>query len=314
MSVYTGLKCLACGVKFSEADDIVVCPECGTPYHRECYKKNGKCINSEYHEHHESYSAAAEHAKNIGAQITCAKCGAVNPPLALFCEKCGNPIVIEHVNDNPSEKDAQKNDSFGNPFSINYSDRLCGINPDESFDDVKASKRADFVGSNTFFFMPAFKIMKDRSRKVTFNLSASLPFPSAYFAYRKMTGMSVLTFIIQLLLMIPFLICQISALSTDVGVENNALMAFVSSINLNSDSFVVLINAFYSMLFVFWFLCGTFANWIYYKFAVKKISKLKFEGKASEIKKAGGTSIIGLSVSIISYFIVFFGILCIALF
>ena len=33
---YTGLECPICGEKFTAQDDIVVCPECGAPYHRAC--------------------------------------------------------------------------------------------------------------------------------------------------------------------------------------------------------------------------------------------------------------------------------------
>ena len=46
---FTKLVCPVCGKRFNEDDDIVVCPVCGTPHHRECYNKNGKCINSDIH-------------------------------------------------------------------------------------------------------------------------------------------------------------------------------------------------------------------------------------------------------------------------
>ena len=36
MSNYTGCKCPVCQQPFTETDDIVVCPECGAPYHRAC--------------------------------------------------------------------------------------------------------------------------------------------------------------------------------------------------------------------------------------------------------------------------------------
>ncbi|MGN1348511.1 MAG: RING finger protein, partial [Acutalibacteraceae bacterium] len=32
---YNNEICNGCGRKFSEGDDIVTCPECGTPQHRE---------------------------------------------------------------------------------------------------------------------------------------------------------------------------------------------------------------------------------------------------------------------------------------
>ena len=42
---YRGQHCPICGKEFCDGDDIVVCPECGTPYHRECYKTAGHCVN-----------------------------------------------------------------------------------------------------------------------------------------------------------------------------------------------------------------------------------------------------------------------------
>ena len=40
---YQGVCCPVCGKPFQEGDDIVVCPECGAPHHRECYKSLGHC-------------------------------------------------------------------------------------------------------------------------------------------------------------------------------------------------------------------------------------------------------------------------------
>ena len=36
-------KCPVCNKQFKESDDIVVCPDCGAPHHRECWEKEGKC-------------------------------------------------------------------------------------------------------------------------------------------------------------------------------------------------------------------------------------------------------------------------------
>jgi hypothetical protein len=46
---YTGLKCPVCKNEFTENDDIVVCPVCGTPHHRECYASLGDCANADKH-------------------------------------------------------------------------------------------------------------------------------------------------------------------------------------------------------------------------------------------------------------------------
>ncbi len=46
---YTNEKCPVCNDTFKSDDDIVVCPFCGTPHHRECYKLNTKCANEDKH-------------------------------------------------------------------------------------------------------------------------------------------------------------------------------------------------------------------------------------------------------------------------
>ena len=43
MFFYEGYTCPVCGEKFKESDDIVACPECGAPHHRDCWKKEGHC-------------------------------------------------------------------------------------------------------------------------------------------------------------------------------------------------------------------------------------------------------------------------------
>lgn len=47
---YENYKCPVCQKQFKKDDDIVTCPECGTPHHRECYKLAGHCVNEGLHE------------------------------------------------------------------------------------------------------------------------------------------------------------------------------------------------------------------------------------------------------------------------
>ena len=61
---YRGQHCPICGKEFCDGDDIVVCPECGTPYHRECYKTAGHGVNEERHsENFEWKPETAPHAE-----------------------------------------------------------------------------------------------------------------------------------------------------------------------------------------------------------------------------------------------------------
>lgn len=99
MANYTGKKCFSCGEVFKDGDDIVVCPECGTPYHRECYLKEGKCINDALHESGQSWEQTQESVES--ENIRCIRCGFENPPDKLFCEKCGTPLTKNDTEERP---------------------------------------------------------------------------------------------------------------------------------------------------------------------------------------------------------------------
>ena len=78
MADYKGNTCPVCKQKFKEADDIVVCPDCGTPYHRECWKKVGVCV------HQADHAAGFEWTPdNVISDrpddIVCPNCGTHNP-------------------------------------------------------------------------------------------------------------------------------------------------------------------------------------------------------------------------------------------
>lgn len=62
-----GEKCAKCGEVFKEDDDIVVCPECGSPHHRECYLADNKCANSE--KHAEGYKWQHKTTEKVKAEI-----------------------------------------------------------------------------------------------------------------------------------------------------------------------------------------------------------------------------------------------------
>lgn len=46
---YKKYICPVCKAPFTEDDDVVVCPECGTPHHRSCWLENGRCANEGLH-------------------------------------------------------------------------------------------------------------------------------------------------------------------------------------------------------------------------------------------------------------------------
>jgi hypothetical protein len=311
MADYSGSLCIACGKPFGDDEDIVVCPECGTPYHRECYRKAGKCINEELH------AKGGTWTKSPDAEIrdtftksgnVCRVCGHENPDGELFCSRCGSqlPAAFKH-NINVSAANDEKEDEFrryvrenggtgpmyGNiqPFLINFSDPLCGYNPEEDFDGVRLCELADYVETNTHYYLPIFKRLKETGRSASWNFSAML-FPELYFANRKMPLVSLLAFVVRMVASIPI---EISTLAS-IYPERTA-----SFIDVRSTAFSMMLTFGYVLSYALMFFFGIFANRIYYKHAVKKTAKIKRSVPPQfwrgTLRSKGGTSI-GLMLAV----------------
>ena len=46
---YENIICAHCGKPMQSGEDIVVCPVCATPQHRECWMQEGHCANDSLH-------------------------------------------------------------------------------------------------------------------------------------------------------------------------------------------------------------------------------------------------------------------------
>lgn len=86
---YTGLKCPVCGKPFTSDDDIVVCPECGAPYHRACYQQAGHCIFQEKHGTPDAWKPPEKQTETGAEGKICPRCGKKNARESLFCDQCG---------------------------------------------------------------------------------------------------------------------------------------------------------------------------------------------------------------------------------
>jgi hypothetical protein len=271
MDDFKGSLCIVCNTPFEKDDDIVVCPDCGTPYHRACYKTVGKCINTELHEKNESWKPDPGAITDEDKDTLCTRCGKQNPPGTLMCENCGSPldtIIDDRLN---KEKNLEINDNyFLNPMFVNYTDPCCGLNPDEDFDGVKVSEIADFVDKNTHYYIPIFKNFKTFGKHLSWNWPA-LFFPEFYFAYRKMFLPAIAAIILRLLISIPSLIMYFSS------IEAGELTVFASNFDIKSSAFsmvslIVTLLDYAKMLFF-----TTTANGMYYKKAIRDIKKTKLE-------------------------------------
>lgn len=132
---YINEICQGCGRKFADGDDVVVCPECGTPQHRECYQKENKCVNE--HLHSDNYEWKPKHShqeekpisnRENDMSVQCPFCGHPNDIDAKMCENCGQPFEIfgksilperdRYENQKQENNDQQEESVYKPPFDI----------------------------------------------------------------------------------------------------------------------------------------------------------------------------------------------------
>ena len=319
MADYKGAKCISCGQVFKDGDDIVVCPECGTPYHRECYEKEEKCINTELHANggswHSDVKAADGYVHTGDGKVICPVCGGENDERAPFCTRCGHPLgIASQVKDEEySRPGTDPDDMTGNlsgsdlaAFMINYSDPLCGYDPNEKFGDTRVCEMADYIGSNTQYYLPVFKHFKLTGRKLSFNLAAMVA-PELYFANRKMLLPAIFCLFMRFFLNIPDYIAM--------GASKTVYLGFLSDIASRFDTMSVafqILSAMFSVLSIA-FMMGTccLANWLYYRKVLKAVPKIRKNTPPQYLRNTlsskGGTSPLAMSLMIVLVVGIVFG-------
>lgn len=309
---FYGSRCISCGSVFGPGDDIVVCPECGTPYHRECYKKEGRCINNALHDSGlawkpvtEEETAFAQTSEN--GTIRCIRCGEENDKNGIFCVKCGLPL---HQNEPPARpfNDNYKNGEQPPPPPAYYGNFQQGedampygntvtLDKNTEIDGIKLEDYANYVRVNVFYFITNFfRFFKTRS-KVSFNFGAVL-FPHFYFLFRKMYGVGAVMLLASFLLGIPSFIYM--------GTQDFMGQVFIKNASfVKGDTFGMIYSVCEYMSFILRIVVGFFANYMYYSSVKKNIKKIRKKAEddiaAKEvIAQSGGVSwpavIVGFTV------------------
>lgn len=99
---YTGNLCQGCGQPFADGDDIVVCPECGTPQHRECYDKENRCVCAHLHGEEYAWQGTVKNEEPRSTEksetVSCPNCGYENPKGTDVCKQCGMKFTFFGMN------------------------------------------------------------------------------------------------------------------------------------------------------------------------------------------------------------------------
>lgn len=277
MKKYDFVDCPVCNKPLSDGTDIVVCPDCGAPYHRSCYLETGKCIFTELHEKGEEWKAPEKeipHAENEADESqenesteksVCSRCGHENEANAIFCNNCGAPIVQGEA----SGEDGEEFNPFGNmngqPFNP-FMNPFSQINPKEEIDGVTTEELIAFIGNNWRYFIPKFKVLS-RNNASILNWSAFF-FQGGYFFYRKMYALGIGIFLLTSLLGIPSALMYMETL---MGNESITM-----AIPWLTPELLANLNMFASFITIaIRFVCGIFANKLYRNHVYKKIAKAR---------------------------------------
>ena len=268
--------CPVCNKPFTENDDIVVCPLCGTPHHRECYKQNGECFNNDRHSDGYRWESTLN---NNNSNV---------PPI--------NNNTPPHNTQNPNQNEwnnGQNNNpntataGFGTP---QYNP--LNLFPKEVCDGVSTEEAVEFVGASSLKYLQKFFYVKGNKR--TFNWAAFL-FAPFWFFYRKLNKIGSIFLAVTISMTVIFSILPpvrqfnkdlnqfiieneqvLNAQSTSAE-QSTAMMNGLKNVASKNALGVALLGIRSLVTIGMSLLAGFMGDKWYYDFTVKKIRKIKSE-------------------------------------
>ena len=178
--------CPVCEKTFTENDTIVVCPECGTPHHKDCYFSLGECKNKAFHA--EGFSYKIEEKENAKIDVI------IDDEIKKTSE------IIDVVNVEYKDEESKNNEELKETIEELFKN-INGKTTDQVLiNKTPSSFYEAAVGQNQNYYMPRFLIMEGTSKKNLLNVFAFI-FPLAWSVYRKMYKLALLVFCIYIAFM-----------------------------------------------------------------------------------------------------------------
>lgn len=286
MPKYYGCPCEGCGEPLTLKDDIVVCPDCGAPYHRTCYEKLGRCIHSPAHatgyEWHFPYQDAELRTcpscgeRTLRSEETCRCCGAALPPESA-----------EQPNDRAAASAEQNRDfdysrMYRDEMYRNFTEKVvdpvhrnvrAAFGKDELIDGVPYQDWVDFIGTAAPVYLNDYSQMQLRHSKISMSFSALL-FGPFYFFYRKAWKPAFGFLAAELLLFIPTLISMMQTTGSPL------------TAGISASTLVVLSRVMSLLSFALMLVRGLYGKWLYRRSAAARIRRIRAEFPDPEQRRA----------------------------
>ena len=304
------LKCSVCKAYLFEEDDVVYCPVCGAPHHRDCYNSIGHCGLEELHGTENQYDrekqrqeakAEAEplkepplyesnkNARDYKETAVCKNCGANYPQIMNRCPKCGTP----------------NNSTSNHPYPFIPFDILGGVPADMDLGKgVTAKEAARFVASNPHRYMPKFAAF-NAGQKVSWNWLAFI-FPSVWFLSRKMykIGAFLTAITIALSLLTLPMLTLVSQIDTSTARTYFEVMSILAeNINLSNPAPLLLVGVSCVLNIIMRIFSALFGDFAYRNYAINTISDIKEDTEADfdiSCRKKGGISFIAMLIGFVA--------------
>ena len=278
-----GASCARCKAYLFDEDEVVVCPICGAPHHRDCYDAIGHCALEELHGTENQYNPHAQHEEENNNKTN------QTPPRSDF----NNETFASGFRGN-----YQANQFGGAPFGSSpfmTFDPLGGVPQDfEIGENVTAEDAKKFVLTNTHRYIPKFATFTGKKR-ASWNWLGFL-FPAPWLFSRKMYTFGFLAGFLEILstlLSFPLLnkISQLGIMNTG----NYPLMAQeLYKIIPSLPKELIIITVISSLIHLTtMILFGIFGDFWYKKHTVSSIQKIKANStdQATDFRKKGGVNI-----------------------
>lgn len=311
MSRFTGKLCPVCKTAFIEGDDVVVCPDCGTPHHRDCYKAIGHCGVQSYHaegfvwngrlpDEKESEPVRQEQIHPEPQQFSDPHCAEY--PSGTPNQEQVNSDYGKDINRDMPEMDALN--SIPDPYQSAYR-TIRSITEDETrgADGVSSKELCYFAGKSIIHYAQAFNAFRNgvmKNGKLTpvklfFNLCAGLFAPFHQF-YRKMDLLGIGVLLAGILTSLPEVLTYYSNLQIiQFDASTQSLLSTLAVVGTVLNFAVTIM------------LC-VFGDYIYYKTCVKRIKKIRLgfdDGKAdgyyAALSESGTPSKLRAVIGILAY-------------
>ena len=296
MPKYYGCPCEGCGKPLTLQDDIVVCPDCGAPYHRDCYEKLGRCIHAPAHAAGYEWKFPYQESE----LCTCPACGERTLRSESVCRCCGAALPPEGAQEPADRADSDEHSeefdysTFYRQFQETGAPQVdplrqtyqAAFGKEEVMDGIPCKDWADFIGPASPAYLSAYCRMQLSHTKTSMSFSAML-FGPFYFFYRKAWKPAFGFLAAELVVALPTLLSMMQATGSPLtaGISSTAIVMLSRIMTVFSFALVMLRTL--------------YAKWLYRKSAAERIRRIRAEFPDAAQRRAvlsaqGGVSIAGV--------------------